>query len=632
VFAFLSLNLNALLLHDVYAGTNLTNNPVISPLRLLLTAIGSRNICGYPLGPNEFTQANLQNQNVTCVFTEPLLRTINGRIRNLASSQNMNCLQDSEGFKCWGQDLPDESLLSKLNTLSVDSSINHTNVSTKLFAGGQNICVQTQDHRVVCANANAPQLSNFGPYANLIVSSISPYYFCAIDGKFLKCENLDKMRAPLLIPTAPFEKPTELSVSLDFACVIDDSGLACFGDKGELTGFNKSEFRDARGLVSGSSHLCAITRDDRVACALVTDFDSINHEAASRVPDTLARPGAGVLQLSAGDSHTCALLTSGKVQCWGDSNWGVISPPQFGAPVVYITSGRTHACAVTSAGQVKCWGEKNTSMTQPPLLPISPMKIAIAEENACAWNESGINCEGLVVGFGVNSLPEFLHPKSVALAASGIFSICGIDKLSSGNNSRNSLLSIGAHLICNDQDATSLTPQTPPATLTNPTTIALGINTACAVANDELMCWGSEILPGAPEKVHGIQKLQIGISHACLLDHFGLECWGDPASEASKVPPALKDIGAVTDFAVGYLHTCALTADRKVKCWGKNDQGQTDPPVLIEPVSIAASANFTCATDRDGIKCWGDVNIKDGQSSALRLRRKKKFILKNSNR
>lgn len=81
--------------------------------------------------------------------------------------------------------------------------------------------------------------------------------------------------------------------------------------------------------------------------------------------------------LSAGTSHTCAILDDGRLKCWGDNGQGRLGlgdfvdrgddPGEMGEhlPAVDLGTGRTatsvvaseaHTCALIDNGQVKCWG------------------------------------------------------------------------------------------------------------------------------------------------------------------------------------------------------------------------------------------------------------------------------------
>ena len=90
--------------------------------------------------------------------------------------------------------------------------------------------------------------------------------------------------------------------------------------------------------------------------------------------------GAPTIDLAAGAAHSCALLRSGEVRCWGADNdagslgypgigrvGGDQHPAEFG-PVflaeelpVAITSGEKHTAALTAQGRFHAWASPDLS-------------------------------------------------------------------------------------------------------------------------------------------------------------------------------------------------------------------------------------------------------------------------------
>lgn len=139
----------------------------------------------------------------------------------------------------------------------------------------------------------------------------------------------------------------------------------------------------ATQVTYGTHHVCALLTDGTVTCWGNNAFGQCgtDPETSSTCDpgDGITNPCvlephavpelASVIQLSAGRNHTCALLATGTVSCWGLNtsaalgNGEVDSGSHF-APaavddltdVVQVAAGGSHTCARRSDGRVYCWG------------------------------------------------------------------------------------------------------------------------------------------------------------------------------------------------------------------------------------------------------------------------------------
>ncbi len=91
-------------------------------------------------------------------------------------------------------------------------------------------------------------------------------------------------------------------------------------------------------------------------------------------PDDTSQALAGVVSISAGGINSCAVMLDGTARCWGDNRIGqlgngtttdstvpvtVVDPDdtsQALAGVVSISAGFAHTCAVMLDGTARCWG------------------------------------------------------------------------------------------------------------------------------------------------------------------------------------------------------------------------------------------------------------------------------------
>ena len=166
-------------------------------------------------------------------------------------------------------------------------------------------------------------------------------------------------------------------------------------------------------------------------------------------------------------------------------------------------------------------------------------------------------------------------------------------------------------------------------------------HTCAVLADGRVACWGhnryGELGDGtteerpAPTVVPGLANAALvttGRQHTCSLLLDGtVYCWGDNShgqlgldtTAVGRLQPArVPGLPAIRGISAGLLHTCAVTSDRKVWCWGNHDSGELgsgvssahgpmEVPGLTGVVAVTAGAGFSCAlTDPAHVAyCWG---------------------------
>ena len=159
-------------------------------------------------------------------------------------------------------------------------------------------------------------------------------------------------------------------------------GVKCWGFNGngavgDGTQVNRSTPVDTQGLLTGVSrmnagggHTCAVTTAGGVKCWGYNFGGALGDgTTTARVsPVDVSGLSSGVVDLSLGTSHTCALTTPGGLKCWGRNDTGGLGDGSatnrltpvdvsgLAAGVADVTAGGIHTCAVMNSGGAKCWG------------------------------------------------------------------------------------------------------------------------------------------------------------------------------------------------------------------------------------------------------------------------------------
>jgi alpha-tubulin suppressor-like RCC1 family protein len=359
-------------------------------------------------------------------------------------------------------------------------------------------------------------------------------------------------------------------------------------------------------------------------------------------PSTDGYPKLEAKAITAGLNHTCAVLSGGAVQCWGDnqdSQLGDGTTTQSSVPVtvtgitnaVAVAAGQVHTCALLSGGTVQCWGGNfqgelgDGTSTEKSSVPVTvtgitnAIAVAASLNHTCAVLRSGtVQCWGdsywgeLGNGTWTNSsLPVAVTGITNAITASaGWYHTCAL---------------LGDGLVSCWGDGSTRTNSVPlPVTgVSNAFAVAAGRTHTCAVlSGGAVQCWGafSEGDYGTsptsgccygptPVLVPGINNaIAAAAGNGCtcaVLSGGTTQCWGinkggelgNGTTTDSAVPVTVTGIAnalavATNTGMVGGNHSCALLVDGAVQCWGANSFGElgngttTDSPVPVRVIGF----------------------------------------------
>ncbi|MBE2197538.1 MAG: hypothetical protein IAE79_02935 [Anaerolinea sp.] len=175
-----------------------------------------------------------------------------------------------------------------------------------------------------------------------------------------------------------------LSASLWHSCAVTNTGgVKCWGagENGRL-GDGTEEVRrvpvDVVGLSSGvaavgagGQHSCALLHTGAIKCWGMNAFGSVGdgstiHERLT--PVDVVNLNGRAEAISVGGLHSCALMEDGSIRCWGDNRHGQLgdgTTTNRNVPVTVLANGKTftavaagggHTCALTDERLAQCWG------------------------------------------------------------------------------------------------------------------------------------------------------------------------------------------------------------------------------------------------------------------------------------
>jgi alpha-tubulin suppressor-like RCC1 family protein len=187
--------------------------------------------------------------------------------------------------------------------------------------------------------------------------------------------------APEVVPG--FDGVTQLAGGADHVCGLaaGTGAVRCFGGNtfGQLgdgtTTTNLTQAAAVTGLsgvlalASGTFHSCAVLGTGQVHCWGSNSSGQLGDGTTTdRATPTLVTGIAAAIAVGGGDNHTCAIVRGGSMQCWGNHDVGQLGQgaranrltpvpvAELGGAAVSVAAGQNHTCALLADGSARCWG------------------------------------------------------------------------------------------------------------------------------------------------------------------------------------------------------------------------------------------------------------------------------------
>ena len=350
------------------------------------------------------------------------------------------------------------------------------------------------------------------------------------------------------------DKVSVLATGSTHTCGLLDNGSAmCWGldnygqlgDGGDAVTRNKptsfvslSEGQTIKQIYAKQARTCVLLYDDSMSCwGFNEDGQSGDNSTNTyKSPSTKVQfpNNQRVKSVGMGVRHTCAILEDGALTCWGADSYGALgngdsdsadkyTPQTIATPadrqVRKVESGATHTCTLMDDGGIMCWGRDNTGQ-----LGNGGTSDTIHSPSTNVELPEGRAATDLSVG----------DHHSCALLDNGSIACWGHNNHGQlgDNTTTNAPIPVYAHL----------------PTSSVAVSVSTGPYSSCAILeNSSVYCWGH----------NNYGRLGIGVSGGVY-----------------PTPMFVEKANDVVGLSLNYDHTCALSENGSISCWGRNKHGQ----------------------------------------------------------
>lgn len=441
----------------------------------------------------------------------------------LAAGTDHACAGHVNGtIKCWGGNAFGQLGNKAQSTSSLPVSVTQTLGKVTLLAAGNGVtCTREADGTGHCWGNNDANQLGFGAPVPVALSAVqtrgademwNPIQLvdvatgrtqgttCLLGGRgWVSCYGsntlnaLGKAGGGFSMVTQPFDQAwtgaSHGAGSLHQCSLTGGGAVNCWGDNdfGQLgdgtftpssapVAASKSGVASNRHAVmvaAGGEHTCLLSDLGDVSCWGRSDSGQLGAAAAVGLAaggsptHVIAEGVANAVSVAAGRAHTCALLATGKVMCWGDNSRGQLGTSAVamsavpllvtpgGKDFVALSAHGDNSCAVTSKGQAWCWGDNTANklvlggapawVSYATIVASSATRVSAGAAHVCALQATGgVVCNGAGTAIGDAAELAALGAVAVgtgeahacALLSSGLVKCWGEgDRGQRGNNS-----------------------------------------------------------------------------------------------------------------------------------------------------------------------------------------------------
>lgn len=298
-------------------------------------------------------------------------------VASVAAGRSHTCIATlADGAKCWGRNdagqlgngtvtdylTPNPTPTDVCANAACDSSLSDV---VSIAAGDSHTCALGAAGGVTCWGRNGDGQLGDGTTANratpVVVIGLESGVAAISAGGFHTCALMTSGGAKCWGKNGEGQLGDGRSCGLECTAPVDVSGLSS----------------GVAAIAAGGLHTCALRTDGGVLCWGFNFDGQVGDGTSGNIRTTPAEVfglDSGIAAIGANGSfrgHACALTTQGGLKCWGDNAVGQLGDGSttdrhvpvdvtgLTSGVAAVVPGSGHTCAVMRTGGLKCWGDNS---------------------------------------------------------------------------------------------------------------------------------------------------------------------------------------------------------------------------------------------------------------------------------